>query len=78
LARVDGIMMGLEAGKGSMGKLLNDDAFYQNIKTSTKELELLLQDVRLHPTRYVNISVFGKKDKPYVAPENDSIAKPNN
>ena len=76
LARVDGIMSGLESGKGSMGKLLNDEAFYQNIKSSTKELELLLQDVRLYPTRYVNISLFGKKNKPYVAPPvNDSIPK---
>ncbi|CAM3997483.1 MULTISPECIES: MlaD family protein [Flavobacterium] len=74
LAKVDGIVNGLESGKGSMGKLLNDEAFYQNIKTSTKELELLLQDVRLHPTRYVNISVFGKKDKPYVAPVQDSVS----
>ena len=74
LARVDGIMTGLESGKGTMGKLLNDEAFYQNIKSSTKELELLLQDIRLHPTRYVNISVFGKKDKPYVAPVIDSLS----
>ncbi|MBC7749474.1 MAG: MCE family protein [Methylotenera sp.] len=74
LARVDDIVTGLESGKGSMGKLLNDDAFYQNVKTSTKELELLLQDIRLFPTRYVNISVFGKKNKPYVGPEKDSIS----
>lgn len=74
LARVDGIMSGLESGKGSMGKLLNDEAFYQNIKSSTKELELLLQDIRLYPTRYVNISVFGKKNKPYVGPVNDSLS----
>lgn len=73
LGRVDGIVSGLESGKGSLGKLLNDDAFYQNIKTSTKELELLVQDIRLYPTRYVNISLFGKKNKPYVAPVNDSI-----
>ena len=73
LGRVDGIMTGLESGKGSMGKLLNDDAFYQNMKSSTKELELLLQDIRLYPTRYVNISVFGKKNKPYVGPEKDSV-----
>lgn len=75
LARVDGIMTGLESGKGSMGKLLNDDAFYQNIKSSTKELELLLQDVRLYPTRYINVSLFGKKNQPYVGPTNDSIPK---
>lgn len=73
LGRVDGIMTGLESGKGSMGKLLNDDAFYQNMKSSTKELELLLQDIRLYPTRYVNISVFGKKNKPYVGPAKDSV-----
>ena len=78
LAKVDGIMTGLESGKGTMGKLLNDEAFYQNIKSSTKELELLLQDIRLHPTRYVNISVFGKKDKPYVAPVIDSLSAVKN
>ncbi|WP_158728303.1 MULTISPECIES: MlaD family protein [unclassified Flavobacterium] len=73
LGRVDGIMRNLESGKGTIGKLLKDESFYQNIKTSTKELELLLQDIRLYPTRYVNISVFGKKNKPYVVPQNDSI-----
>lgn len=78
LARVEGIMTGLESGKGSIGKLLNDEAFYQNIKSSTKELELLLQDVRLYPTRYVNISLFGKKNKPYVSPTNDSIPNVKN
>ena len=73
LAKVDGIMAELQAGKGSMGKLLKDDAFYENIKNTTKELELLLQDVRLYPTRYVNISLFGKKNKPYVGPVKDSV-----
>ena len=75
LGRVDGIMKKLEEGKGSMGKLLQDEAFYNNIKASTKELELLLQDVRLYPTRYVNISLFGKKNKPYTGPQNDSISQ---
>jgi phospholipid/cholesterol/gamma-HCH transport system substrate-binding protein len=73
LGRVDGIMRNLESGNGTLGKLLKDESFYQNIKTSTKELELLLQDIRLYPTRYVNISVFGKKNKPYVGPQKDSI-----
>ena len=48
---------------------------YNNFSNSSKELELLLQDLRLHPTRYVNVSLFGKKEKPYVAPVNDSIKK---
>lgn len=74
LTKVDGLMTGLESGKGTMGKLLNDDALYKNLEKTSKELELLLQDVRLYPTRYVNVSLFGKKNKPYVAPS-DTITK---
>lgn len=73
LAKVDIIMADLQAGKGSMGKILKDDALYNNFAKTSKELELLLQDIRLNPTRYVNISVFGKKNKPYIAPVKDSI-----
>lgn len=69
LTNVNGIMKNLNDGKGSMGKLLKDDALYTNFSKTSKELELLLQDVRLYPTRYVNVSLFGKKNKPYVAPK---------
>ncbi len=72
LASVDKIMKGIESGKGTMGKLMNDEAMYTNFTKASKELELLLQDLRLHPTRYVNVSLFGKKEKPYVAPEKDN------
>jgi phospholipid/cholesterol/gamma-HCH transport system substrate-binding protein len=72
LAKVDGLMSNLNSGKGTAGKLLNDDALYNNLAKTSKELELLLQDVRLYPTRYVNVSLFGKKNKPYVAPVEDT------
>lgn len=75
LAKVDKIMADLEQGKGTMGKLIKDETMYTNFSKTSKELELLLQDVRLHPTRYVNVSLFGKKNKPYVAPVNDTIKK---
>ena len=75
LAKVDKIMAELEQGKGTMGKLIKDETMYTNFAKTSKELELLLQDVRLHPTRYVNVSLFGKKNKPYVAPVNDTIKK---
>lgn len=74
LAKVHTVMKGLEAGNGSMGKLLKDDALYMNMSKTSKELELLLQDVRLYPTRYVNVSLFGKKNKPYKSPT-DTISK---
>lgn len=73
LAKVDALMAQVESGKGTAGKLIKDDKLYDNLAKTSKELELLLQDVRLNPTRYINVSLFGKKNKPYVAPENDSI-----
>lgn len=75
LASVDKIMADVQAGKGTLGKLAKDDALYTNFAKSSKELELLLQDLRLNPTRYVNVSLFGKKNKPYKAPVNDTIKK---
>ena len=73
LGKVNGILSDLESGKGTVGKLLKDEALYSNLKSTSKELELLLQDVRLHPTRYINVSVFGKKNKPYTAPVKDAV-----
>jgi phospholipid/cholesterol/gamma-HCH transport system substrate-binding protein len=73
LTSVNGIMANLEQGKGTMGKLLSDDAMYTNLTKTSKELELLLQDLRLNPTRYVNVSVFGKKNKPYTTPTTETI-----
>ena len=73
LSKVNGILVDVQSGKGSFGKLMNDDALYSNLNKTSKEIELLLQDVRLNPTRYVNVSLFGKKNKPYVAPKVDSL-----
>ncbi|MES2811537.1 MAG: MlaD family protein [Bacteroidota bacterium] len=68
LAGVNKMLADMQSGKGTMGKLMKDEAMYNNFTKASKELELLLQDLRLHPTRYVNVSLFGKKEKPYNAP----------
>ena len=69
LKSVDVMMSNLAKGKGTMGKLLNDDKLYKNLNSTSTELEMLLQDLRLNPTRYINVSLFGKKNKPYIAPK---------
>jgi phospholipid/cholesterol/gamma-HCH transport system substrate-binding protein len=33
------------------------------LTSTSNSLNILLQDLRLHPKRYVQVSVFGKKDK---------------
>ncbi|MGH2646272.1 MAG: MlaD family protein [Ginsengibacter sp.] len=48
---------------GSLGLLLNDKKLYENLESTTNKINILIDDIRVHPKRYVNISVFGKKDK---------------
>jgi phospholipid/cholesterol/gamma-HCH transport system substrate-binding protein len=67
LANFNNIIGGLENGEGSMGKLLKDDALYNNLDGAAKELESLLQDIKLHPNRYTRI--LSKKEIPYKEPE---------
>jgi len=65
------IMNELDEGKGTLGKLLNDEALYDNLNSASVDLDLLLQDFRLNPKRYVNVSLIGKKQKEYTVPEDD-------
>lgn len=67
------IVNGVNNGEGSIGKLLKDDKLYENLEGASRQLEQLLQDVKLNPKRYVHISVFGKRNKEYEAPENPDI-----
>jgi len=75
---LDALLTRMEKGEGSLGKLMNDEKLYANLTDASKELDLLLQDFRLNPKRYVNVSVFGKKQKAYDLPENDPAEKAEN
>ena len=70
----------INSTNGTMGLLLNDKKLYQNLENTTRSLNILLDDFRMHPKRYVNVSVFGSKDKkpPLMAPLNDTTANPPN
>ncbi|MFO8148545.1 MAG: MlaD family protein [Bacteroidota bacterium] len=72
IADFEKISNNLSSGQGSAGKLLTDDAVYDNLDRATKQMEQLLQDIKLNPKRYVHFSVFGKKPGPYDEP-NDSL-----
>ncbi|MBD0778816.1 MCE family protein [Maribacter sp. ANRC-HE7] len=75
VSNLDKILAKIENGDGSMGKFMKDEALYNNLNNASKELDLLLQDFRLNPKRYVNVSVFGKKQKDYTLPDNDPADK---
>ncbi|HEX9827553.1 MAG TPA: MlaD family protein, partial [Flavobacteriaceae bacterium] len=55
LTNVNNLISGLEQGEGTMGKLLKDEALYNNLKGASKEMEELLRDIKLHPKRYFRI-----------------------
>ena len=59
------VLSSINRGEGSLGKLIQDDALYNNLEASTKEVELLIKDLKEHPKRYVHFSLFGKKETPY-------------
>lgn len=63
---------------GTLGKILNDPTLYNNLASTGNKLNLLLDDVRINPKRYVNISVFGRKPKgnPVTVPFPDTLNSP--
>lgn len=71
VSSLNSVLSKVERGEGSLGKMANDSELYDNLTEVSRELDLLLQDFRLNPKRYVNVSVFGKKQKDYELPEND-------
>ena len=65
LDNVNALLTSVQSGKGTLGKLMNDEVMYQNLTNASKEMEELLREMKLHPKRFVHFSLFGKKDKGY-------------
>jgi phospholipid/cholesterol/gamma-HCH transport system substrate-binding protein len=53
----------VNSGEGTLGQLTQNDSLYRNLENASKNMDLLLEDMRLRPKRYVHFSVFGKKEK---------------
>ena len=63
LANVKSLTDKLGSTDNTVGLLLNDPSFYQNLNATAANAATLLEDLKAHPKRYVHFSIFGKKDK---------------
>lgn len=61
VANLQALSATLMSDESSVGRLLNDTAFYNNLNGVCTNANALIEDVKEHPSRYINISVFGKK-----------------
>ena len=51
----------MSKGEGTMGRLIYDAKLFENLDNATKNLEVLIEDIKSNPKRYVHFSIFGKK-----------------
>ncbi len=73
--KFDLVLAKIDNGEGSIGKLLKDEGLYNNLEGASKQMEQLLEDMKLNPKRYVHFSLFGKRPKQYDAEGNEIINK---
>ena len=60
---LNSITTSLKNSEGTAGKLISDESIYNNLENATNQLNQLIEDIKLNPSRYINFSVFGKKNK---------------
>lgn len=58
IADLDMILLKINKGEGSLGQLINNEKLYKEIEKAATHLNLLLEDIRKNPSRYVKVSVF--------------------
>ena len=64
-ANINSITGEIKAGDGLVNKVVYDEGFVKSLDEISSNINLLLEDLRMNPKRYVHFSLFGKKNKTY-------------
>ncbi len=63
MSRLEAGIAKIDSKEGTVGLLLNERKLYDEFRLTIRSLTILLDDLRVNPKRYINISLFGQKDK---------------
>ena len=58
---ISSIIDKLDSDDSTLGKLINEDEVYNNLNSSIESLNILINDIKANPKKYVHFSVFGRK-----------------
>ena len=58
---ISSIIDKLDSDDSTLGKLINEDEVYNNLNSSIESLNVLINDIKANPKKYVHFSVFGRK-----------------
>ena len=76
LEKLDDILDKVNNKDGTVGLMMNDKTLYYTLNNTLRSANILMDDLKVHPKRYINI--LGRKDKtpPLTAPLNDTTTHP--
>ena len=63
ISQLKSVVAKIDSKEGTLGALINDRSVYNKLHDAILSAEILMDDLRTNPKRYVNLSVFGRKDK---------------
>lgn len=63
LDEVNVLLKAMNAGEGTLGKIVKDENLYARVDSTVSSLNFLLKDLQQNPKRYVSFSLFGGKNK---------------
>lgn len=61
--QLNGLITKINNGEGSIGMAFNDKQLYTDFTNALVTLQSLMADIEAHPSRYINVTIFGRKNK---------------
>lgn len=63
LKKANRLLATINEGNGTAQKILTNDTLYNNLEEATVRINRILDEFEKHPKKYINLSIFGGKEK---------------